>query len=69
MRLKIGTVELETNVMLGPMAGVTDLPFRVLCSCLLYTSFLGQLQKFGKTSTKVVFANHVGPRGIQVQEQ
>lgn len=31
MRLKIGTVELENNVMLGPMAGVTDLPFRVLC--------------------------------------
>mgnify|MGYP001623544615 FL=1 len=30
--------------------------------------FLGQLQKFGKTSTQVVFATHVGPRGIQVQE-
>ena len=31
-------------------------------------TFLGQLQKFGKTSTQVVFATHVGPRGIQVQE-
>ena len=31
MRLKIGTVELENNVILGPMAGVTDLPFRLLC--------------------------------------
>ena len=29
---------------------------------------LGQLQKFGKTSTQVVFATHVGPRGVQVQE-
>ena len=29
MRLKIGTVELENNVMLGPMAGVTDLQIGV----------------------------------------
>ena len=27
-----------------------------------------KLQKFGKTSTQVVFATHVGPRGVQVQE-
>ena len=31
-------------------------------------TFFGKLQKFGKTSTQVVFATHVGPRGIQVQE-
>lgn len=31
MKLKIGTVELENNVILAPMAGVTDLPFRLLC--------------------------------------
>lgn len=31
MKLKIGNVELENNVVLGPMAGVTDLPYRVLC--------------------------------------
>ncbi len=29
--LKIGTVELETPYILAPMAGVTDLPFRLLC--------------------------------------
>lgn len=29
--MKIGTVELENNVFLAPMAGVTDLPFRLLC--------------------------------------
>lgn len=29
--LKIGNVELENNIILAPMAGVTDLPFRVLC--------------------------------------
>ena len=30
-RLTIGGVELENNVVLAPMAGVTDLPFRLLC--------------------------------------
>lgn len=29
--MKIGNVELENNVFLAPMAGVTDLPFRILC--------------------------------------
>lgn len=31
MKLRIGTVELENNLVLAPMAGVTDLPFRQLC--------------------------------------
>ncbi len=30
-RLKIGNIELENRYILGPMAGVTDLPFRLLC--------------------------------------
>lgn len=30
-RLTIGNVTLENNLVLAPMAGVTDLPFRVLC--------------------------------------
>lgn len=30
-RLQIGNVTLENNLILAPMAGVTDLPFRVLC--------------------------------------
>lgn len=29
--LKIGNVTLENNIILAPMAGVTDLPFRLLC--------------------------------------
>jgi len=29
--LKIGNVELENNIILAPMAGVTDLPFRKIC--------------------------------------
>ena len=31
MELKIGNVTLENNIVLAPMAGVTDLPFRLLC--------------------------------------
>ena len=30
-KLKIGNVELDNSYVLGPMAGVTDLPFRLLC--------------------------------------
>lgn len=30
-KIKIGKVELKNNIFLAPMAGVTDLPFRVLC--------------------------------------
>lgn len=30
-KLKIGNVELENNIILAPMAGITDLPFRIIC--------------------------------------
>lgn len=29
--LKIGDVELDNNILLAPMAGITDLPFRTIC--------------------------------------
>ncbi len=42
--MKIGNVEIHNNVALGPMAGVTDLPFRLLCKeqgCgLMYTEMV-----------------------------
>ena len=42
--MKIGSVELKNNVFLAPMAGVTDLPFRILCKeqgCgLVYTEMV-----------------------------
>ena len=44
MKLCIGNVELKNNLILAPMAGVTDLPFRMLCrelGCgLLYTEMI-----------------------------
>ena len=43
-RLKIGDVQLENNLILAPMAGVTDLPFRMLCkeqgASLVYTEMI-----------------------------
>lgn len=30
-KLRIGNVEIDNNLILAPMAGVTDLPFRLLC--------------------------------------
>ena len=30
-KLKIGNVELENNLILAPMAGVTNRPYRMIC--------------------------------------
>ena len=42
--IKIGNVNIENNVFLAPMAGITDLPFRILCKeCgagLVYTEMV-----------------------------
>lgn len=44
MSLKIGNVKITGNLILGPMAGVTDLPFRILCkelgADLIYTEMV-----------------------------
>lgn len=44
MSFKIGKIEIENNLVLGPMAGVTDLPFRLLCkeqgAGLIYTEMV-----------------------------
>ena len=42
--MKLGNITLDGNLILAPMAGVTDLPFRLLCKeqgCdLLYTEMV-----------------------------
>ncbi len=42
--MKIGSITIENNIFLAPMAGITDLPFRVLCkeqgAGLVYTEMI-----------------------------
>ncbi len=51
-KLKIGNVELENNILLAPMAGITDLPFRKIAkkqgTGLVYTEMV---------SSKAIFHN------------
>ena len=57
---------LECSSVTGEYSVIMKVAFE---STMELDSFLGQLQKFGKTSTQIVFATHVGPRGVQVQDQ
>lgn len=50
MNLYIGSVELKGNLLLGPMAGVTDLPFRLLCK---------------EKGADLVFTEMISAKGIQ----
>ncbi len=50
-KLKIGDVELENNILLAPMAGITDLSFRMICKKysnpgLVYTEMLSSKALF-----------------------
>ena len=50
-KLKIGNIELENNILLAPMAGITDLPFRLICKKhsnpgLVYTEMLSSKALF-----------------------
>ena len=72
MRLKIGTVELENNVILGPMAGVTDLPFRLLCReqgaglvCMEMVS--AKAVFYGNRNTKERLQVNPGERPVSLQ--
>lgn len=72
MKLKIGNVELENNVMLAPMAGVTDLPFRLLCKeqgCgLLYTEMVSaKAILFKNKNTKDLLEVREEERPVAVQ--
>ena len=51
-KLKIGNVELKNNLILAPMAGVTDLPFRIICE-----EFKPGLVCTEMASSKAIFYN------------
>lgn len=72
MKLQIGNVKLENNLILAPMAGVTDLPFRVLCreeGCgLLYTEMVSAKAILYKNkNTKELLEVDPSERPIAVQ--
>lgn len=65
MSLQIGPVKIEGNLVLGPMAGVTDLPFRVLCkeagADLIYTEMV--------SAKGIMYGNKNTEALLQVEEQ
>lgn len=70
--LKIGTVELENPVVLAPMAGVTDLPFRLLCKeqqagllCMEMISAKAIL--YGNKNTEKLLETHPGEHPLSLQ--
>ena len=71
--MKIGKVELENNVFLAPMAGITDMAFRIICKemgCgLTYTEMVSSKGMFfGSIRTKdlLIFAPEEKPRAAQI---
>ena len=51
MKLTIGNVTLDNNVILAPMAGVTDVPFRRLCRIMGESGLPDHLRPTGVNSS------------------
>ena len=71
-KLKIGNGELENNILLAPMAGITDLPFRVMAkkqgAALVYTEMVSSKAIFyGDEKTKKLLNMEGEKRPIAVQ--
>ena len=71
--MKIGNVQLDNNIFLAPMAGVTDLPFRILCKeqgCgLVYTEMVsakGLFYEDKKTGTLLQIDEKEKPVAVQI---
>ena len=71
--LKIGKVTLPNNLILAPMAGVTDLPFRLLCSrqgvglcCMEMVSAKAILYKNKNTESLLEIHRDEGPVSLQL---
>ena len=52
---------LECSCVTGEYSMIMKVAFS---STMELDQFIGQLQKFGKTSTRIIFSTHVGPRGV-----
>lgn len=72
-KLTIGNVTLDNNIILAPMAGVTDLPFRLLCSeqgagltCMEMVSAKAILYKNKNTEALLEIHPEEGPISLQL---
>ena len=65
-KLKIGNVELRNNILLAPMAGITDLPFRLICekygAGLCYTEMISSKGLYYDDSKTKLLLNLKGER-------
>lgn len=71
-KLKIGNVELENNILLAPMAGITDLPFRLICKefgpGLVYTEMISSKGLFyNDEKTKLLLDMKGEKRPVAIQ--
>jgi Lrp/AsnC family leucine-responsive transcriptional regulator len=57
---------LECNCVTGDFSMLLKVAFE---STMELDVFIGQLQKYGKTSTQIVFSTPVGPRGVDVMAE
>ena len=72
-KLKIGNVELRNNIILAPMAGITDLPFRMICekygaglTCTEMVSSKGIYHNDGKTKLLLNVEGEKRPIAAQI---
>lgn len=70
--MKIGNIETQNNVFLAPMAGVTDLTFRLICKSfgcgLIYTEMISAKGLFYKSeNTKALMAIDSRERPVSIQ--
>ncbi len=71
--LKIGNVTLKNNILLAPMAGITNLPFRIICEkfhpglvCTEMISSKGLFYKDEKTNLLLSMKNEKRPVAVQI---
>ena len=72
MKLRIGNTVLENNVILAPMAGVTDLPFRLLCreqgaGCVVTEMVSAKAILYNNRNTKELMQIHPQERPAAIQ--
>ena len=71
--LEIGNIKLKTPLLLAPMAGITDHPFRVICkefgASIVYTEFVsanGIIRENQRTLDLIKFTDDERPIGVQI---